>query len=198
MMLPYLVKHIKIMKVAVYCSSKNDIASHHVENANIVGKWIGINKATLIYGGINLGLMKEVADVAKSHGAKVVGIVPVSRKNNTFLRNDENIIVDDLNDRKAKMIMLADAFIVLAGGYGTLDEFISTLTSLSFANDKTKSIIVLNYGGLFDHTMAQLKLMAQNGLMNHDILQRVKIATTATECCNLLNQCKSHLKSIQK
>ena len=186
------------MKVAVYCSSKNDIASQHIENANIIGKWIGTNKTTLIYGGINLGLMKAVADTAKSLGGKVVGIVPVSRKNNTYPKNDENIIVDDLNDRKAKMIMLADVFVVLAGGYGTLDEFISTLTSLSFANDKTKSIIVLNYNGIFNHTFAQLKQMTQNGLMDSNILQRVKIAITATECCELLQQCKSHLKSSQK
>ncbi|MBQ3604677.1 MAG: TIGR00730 family Rossman fold protein [Muribaculaceae bacterium] len=184
------------MKVAVFCSSKSDINPQHIKNATIVGEWIGLNNATLIYGGIDLGLMREVANTAKFYGGKIVGIVPVTRKSKSFPKNDENIFVDDLNDRKAKMITLADVFVVLAGGYGTLDEFISTLTSLSFANDKTKSIIVLNFGGLFDHTLDQLKLMAQDGLMDSNILHRVKIATTATECCELLQQCKSHLKSI--
>lgn len=186
------------MKIAVYCSSKSNISAQYYESAQNVGKWIGAHNATLIYGGIDLGLMREVATATKSHGGKVVGVVPVSRKQGINLINDENIIVDDLNERKAKMLMLADTFVVLPGGYGTIDEFISTFTSLSFINDKSKTIILLNQDGLYDHSLAQLKVMIDNSLMEYKHMQRIKVATTVQECCRLLEQIETQYNENKK
>ena len=78
------------MKVAVYCSSKSDLSSQFIESAKMVGEWIGSNNATLVYGGIDLGLMKEVATATKLHKGKVVGIVPVTRKSSYNKQNDAN------------------------------------------------------------------------------------------------------------
>ena len=178
------------MKVAVYCSSKSDLSSQFIESAKMVGEWIGSNNATLVYGGIDLGLMKEVATATKLHKGKVVGIVPVTRKSSYNKQNDENIIVTDLNERKAKMVLLSDVFVVLPGGYGTLDELMSTFTSLSFVSNKTKTIILLNQNGLYDNTLAQLNVMIANGLMDSKLMQYIKVATSGEECCKLLEQCK--------
>lgn len=195
-MLPYLVVNIytaiTTMKIAVYCSSKENISPIYSEAAQIIGQWIGNHHATLIYGGMDLGLMKIIANEVKHNGGKTVGVIPVTRKSGRNILNDENIIVDDLNQRKAKMMMLANHFVVLPGGYGTLDEFISTFTSLSFAGNKSKKIILLNLNGLFDLTLAQLKLFVDNNLLDPKHMQHIKVVTSIQECCNILDQLNNH------
>lgn len=179
------------MRIAVYCSSKNDIAPHYIQAAQSIGEWIGGNGATLVYGGIDKGLMREVATAAKANGGKVVGVVPVTRQKNVCQLNDVNIIADDLNDRKAKLIALSDVYVVLPGGYGTLDELISTFTFLSFIGDNDKKVLVVNLDGLFDPIMAQLQLMIERGLMDMQLINNLKVAATAEECCQLLNALKN-------
>lgn len=181
------------MRIAIYCSSKNNIEPQSVKFAEKIGDWIGSNNATLVYGGIDLGLMKVVANATKRSGGKVVGVVPATRQSAANKINDESIITNDLNDRKAKMIAMSDVFVVLPGGYGTLDEFISTFTFLSFVGDKNKEVIVVNVDSLFDPTMAQLRLMVERGLMEQQLLHRIKEVKTAEECCNLLDRLNKNL-----
>lgn len=176
------------MKIAVFCASKDNIDPLHNEAAKIVGQWIGAHKASLVYGGMNFGLMKIVANQAKNYGAKVVGVIPITHKNAHAPLNDENILVSDLNERKAIMTTLSDIFVVLPGGYGTLDELITTFTSLSFARNKSKKIIIININGLFDHTIAQLKAFADIHLMEPNLLHRINVVTNVNECCLLLDK----------
>lgn len=176
------------MKIAVYCSSRENINTCYKESAQIIGECIGSNSASLIYGGVDKGLMKIVSAAVRQNGGETVGVVPVSRQNVRNEFDNEMIIASDLNDRKAKMLRLSDLFIVLPGGYGTLDEFISTFTSLAFEQDETKQIIVLNQNHLFDATLAQFQAMIDERMMEKELLQRVKVATTAHECCVMINQ----------
>ena len=176
------------MRIAVYCSSREEIDLCYKESAQIIGECIGSNSASLVYGGVDKGLMRIVSSAVKQKGSRVVGIVPVTRQNVRNVLDDEMIISSDLNDRKAKMLHLSDLFIVLSGGYGTLDEFISTFTSLAFAQNKTKQIILLNQNHMFDATMAQFQVMIKEGMMEKELLQRVKVVTTAQECCSMINQ----------
>lgn len=178
------------MRIVVYCSSRDGISGRFKEAAATVGRWIGRHGDTLVYGGMNLGLMKIVADNAREHGARVVGIVPVKEKHWEYPHNDESILALDLNDRKGKLIMLGDVFVVLAGGYGTLDEWVSTFSFLTFAGDGKKTIVVVNEEGLFDPTFAQLKLMVSHGLLSEEKLSRLKVASSAQECCDILESLK--------
>lgn len=174
------------MNVVIYCSSKENISQEYKTAAAIIGQWIGSHNATLVYGGINLGLMKIAATETRNAGGRAIGIVPIDRKAMEYPHNDESIYVADLSERKARLIELGDVFIVLPGGYGTLDELMSTFATLTFTNDRNKSIIILNQDGLFDNTLAQLHTMIDNGLMLPDTMQRLKVVTSATECCEIL------------
>lgn len=174
------------MNVVIYCSSKENISQEYKSAATIIGQWIGSHNATLVYGGINLGLMKIAATETRNAGGRAIGIVPIDRKEMEYPHNDESIYVADLSERKARLIELGDVFIVLPGGYGTLDELMSTFASLTFTNDRNKSIIIVNQDGLFDNTLAQLHTMIDNGLMHPDTMQRLKVVTSATECCEIL------------
>ncbi len=176
------------MRIAVYCSSREEIDICYKESAQLIGECIGSHAASLIYGGVDKGLMRIVSSAVRQKGGRVVGIVPVARQSVRNMLDDEMIISCDLNDRKAKMLYLSDLFIVLPGGYGTLDEFVSTFTSLAFAQNKTKQIILLNQNHLFDATIAQFHAMIDEGMMEEELLNRVKIATTAHECCLMISQ----------
>lgn len=174
------------MRIAVYCSARQDIPAEYHEAAATVGSLIGTGGHTLIYGGLSLGLMDTVSRSAKEHGGRVVGIVPVTRVAHTAAVNDETIQVADLNERKAKMITLADAFIALPGGYGTLDELLSTLAFLKFTSNDTKPIIVVNIGDVFSPLLQQLHHMCSLGLTESAVIQRLKVATSAGECQSML------------
>ena len=112
------------MNIAVYCGSGagNDIA--YSKAAELIGKWIAKEGHTLVYGGGNVGLMGVVANTVMENGGDVIGVIP----NILFIREQrhngiKNIIdTKSMSERRDKMIELADAFIALPGGPGTLDE----------------------------------------------------------------------------
>ena len=176
------------MNIAVYCSSRENINPQYKESAQVIGECIGKHSATLVYGGVDKGLMSIVSQAVRSAGGRTVGIVPESRQNLRNTCDDEMILSSDLNDRKAKMLRMSNLFIVLPGGYGTLDEFVSTYTSLTFEQDATKQIIMLNQNGIFDATMAQFQKMIEEGMMEKELLHRVKVAISAQECCLLIDE----------
>lgn len=182
------------MRTAVYCSSRDNVPEQYRLDAQAIGQCVANLGSTLIYGGLNIGMMRVVAQAAKDAGGRVVGIVPIKRKHHTNPINDENVMTLDLNDRKAKMELMSDIFVVLPGGYGTLDEMISTFSFLTFTADNSKPIVVLNTDGLYNPTMAQLQLMTERGLMDPDIMQRIQIADTAKQCCALIEQHCRHLQ----
>lgn len=161
-----------MIKVVVYCSSVEDLPQHWQDGATVTGQWIGRHGGQLIYGGVNSGLMRLTAMAAKDAGANVVGIVPARRRSQASPLNDTVVPTSDLNDRKGVMQMLGDIFVILPGGYGTLDEFTTSFSYLNFTRAK-RPMIIYNADGIFDPLLAQLNLMADNALMpreNLDIL----------------------------
>lgn len=148
------------MNIVVYCSSRAGLGREYEEIAESLGKWIGGGKHTLVYGGVNAGLMHTTAQAAHDAGAKVVGVVPEVFRHRVDEVCDNVIFTADLNERKAKMIELADVFIVLPGGIGSIDEWIATLSHIMVMEtvnpDVNKPIIVLNYKGVYDGMLQQL------------------------------------------
>lgn len=123
------------MNIAVYCGSTPGSDPAFVAAARALGEWMGKNGHTLIFGGSNTGLMGAVADGVLSVGGSVTGVVP----NVPVIRARMHpklttvVLTETMASRKSRMIELADAFIALPGGVGTLDEIteILSLTSLS-------------------------------------------------------------------
>src|SRR5574344_1168038 len=102
--------------IVVYCSSRENLAQKFEQVAFKMGKWIGDNGHSLVYGGVAAGLMHSVAAAAKKCGAHVIGVIPEGFRSRADLINDQCIFTSDLNDRKATMIELGDVFIALPGG----------------------------------------------------------------------------------
>jgi len=117
----------------------------------------------LVYGGGSVGIMGVIADEVLKLGGQVTGVIPqflmdkeVGHKSIT-----EMIITSNMHERKQKMTDLSDGFIVLPGGFGTLEEFFEVLTWLQLGLHG-KPIGVLNIGGYYDHLFAQMEVMVQH------------------------------------
>lgn len=117
-------------RLAVYCGSSYGASDKYKEGAIQLGKVLEKRGITLVYGGASVGIMGEIANTVLKEGGEVIGVIPrlledreISHRNLTEL-----IIVDSMHERKAKMAELADGFIALPGGPGTLEEFFEVFT----------------------------------------------------------------------
>lgn len=139
------------MNIAVYCGSGFGKQAAYREAAEEVGRLIASRGDRLIYGGSKSGLMGVVADAVLQYGGHVTGVEPLFFIDAGYLHPDidETIPTETMNERKAKMIELSDAFIALPGGSGTLDE-ISEVIVLAGLTDKPKPCILYNKNHYYD------------------------------------------------
>lgn len=140
--------------VAVYCGSKAGADPAYAEQAADLGRLLVARDLTLVYGGGSVGLMGIVADAVMDAGGTVVGVITdalhaaeVGHPGITTLE-----VVPSMHVRKARMADLADASIILPGGFGTLDEFMETVT-WNQLGVHAKPCGVLNVGGYYDGLM---------------------------------------------
>ena len=116
--------------VCVYCGSNTGAKPAYAERAAILGTRLAREGLALVYGGGNVGLMGIVADAALAAGGEVIGVIPEQLVGwevaHTELSRLE--VVANMHERKARMFDLADAFVALPGGFGTLDEMFEMLT----------------------------------------------------------------------
>lgn len=175
------------MKIAVYCSASENLPDTWREAARRLGRWAGSRKASIIYGGVHSGLMKETAVASHAAGAKMVGVVPAGRHDMRSRLNDLNISVGGLSDRKNVMQTLGDAFVILPGGYGTLDEFASVFAYLNFTA-QYKPVVLCNFDGIYDPLLAQLNLMVDRGLMTPEKLSVLHVVTSADDMETILEK----------
>ncbi len=137
--------------VCVFCSSSDGLAPCFVDDARQLGRLLGERGMCLVYGGTTVGLMGEVASAAREHGARVFGAIPRSIHDRGIGngRADELLVTEDLRSRKAAMESRADAFVALAGGFGTLEELLEIIT-LKQLGLHTKPVVLLNTGDFYD------------------------------------------------
>ncbi len=123
----------------------------YFEAANELGAMLARRKLALVYGGSNIGLMGTVARAVHTHGGCVIGVIPqtIHARGIAYDTADELIVTRDLRERKGVMEARADAFVTLAGGFGTLEEVVEVIT-LKQLQTHTKPIILLNTGGFYD------------------------------------------------
>lgn len=147
-------------KVAIYCSSRVDLPEGVNEGASLIARTIAECGGSLVYGGVNAGLMHVVAEAAAGVGAEIIGVVPEVFAHRADPLCHNVVMAADLNARKGTMIDMADIFVVLPGGLGTIDEWISTLSHIMVQEkvdpDADKPILVWNHDGMYDHQVRQL------------------------------------------
>ena len=146
------------MNICVFSSSSNGIADLYFEEAATLGQFIGAGGHTLINGGANVGLMEAVTFAARNHGAKTIGVIPERFVKRSLTSNHahEVILTKDMQERKARMREISEAFIALPGGFGTLEEVLEVLTLKQLAYH-SKPIVFINTGNFFKHLLRQFE-----------------------------------------
>jgi uncharacterized protein (TIGR00730 family) len=177
----------KIKKICVYCGSSPGTDPAFVQAARAFGVDMAKSGIGLVYGGGGSGIMGEIARAVLDLGGQVTGVIPdflISREH--ALRDVQELIVTrDMHERKQKMFDLADAFVALPGGIGTLEELVEQLSWVQLGRHR-KPVLIANIEGfweplraLIDH-MKQLKFI--HGRYNFDLL----VADTVDEILPML------------
>lgn len=161
--------NLALKSVAVFCGSSPGRAPEHMALATRLGEAIAARGLRLVYGGGGLGLMGAVARGAHENGAKVLGVIPELLCEVEALFPDiEHEIVQDMHTRKIRMYSEADAFIILPGGIGTLEEAIEVL-SWQRLNLHEKPILFLSDTGFWDTQISEFNRLIDEGFAGKDM-----------------------------
>jgi len=155
-----------LKRICVFCGSKSGLDSRYGNTATALGHAIAAADCDLVYGGGGIGLMGQVADAVADAGGKVIAIIPkflddfeVGRRN-----SDEFVVTGSMHERKALMADRADAFVVLPGGLGTLDETFEIITWRQLGLHD-KPIIILNVEGYWSSFVELVDRMIAEGFV---------------------------------
>ena len=170
----------KIRKICVYCGSGPGIDPAFVESARAFGTLLAKNAIGLVFGGGSVGMMGTIAKSVREHGGEVTGIIPeflVAREH--AMRGADNLIVTrDMHERKRKMFEMADAFVAMPGGVGTLEEVVEQMTWVQLGRHR-KPILLANIKHFWDPLCALIDHMKAlefiRGDLNFDLLVADKV-----------------------
>ncbi len=174
--------------ICIFCGSAtgNDPEFHRI--AEETGKYFAENKIRLIYGGGNVGLMGIVSNTVMKNRGETTGVIPQFMMNKEIANFNitELIEVKSMHERKAKMADLADGFIVLPGGIGTMDEFFEIWTWKQL-HLHTKPIGVLNFNGYYDALLKFIKDMISQGFLAQQKFDEICISDSISELISKMN-----------
>lgn len=158
----------KIKSVAVYCAHQFGNDRQYQRDASQIGELLARNDICIVFGGGNVGLMGEVANSALDNGGRVIGVSTqhIVNKQEPVHERIHVEIVNGLNERKQRMYEMADAFIILPGGIGTLNEVTDILTMQQVGESK-KPIFFLNSCHFWDMFSLQFVHMIHNGFIEN-------------------------------
>ena len=151
-----------LTSLCVYCGSSSDVDATHRDAAVRLGRLLAERGVRLVYGGGGIGLMGLMADAALAAGGSVTGVIPRHLQEREVGHGTvtELIVVDSMHARKRRMFEISDAFAVLPGGMGTLDETLEIITWRQLALHDKPIVLVDNAGywapllALIDHAVA--------------------------------------------
>jgi uncharacterized protein (TIGR00730 family) len=172
--------------VAVYCGSADGNDPVYLAEARALGSAIAAAHMGLVYGGANVGLMGAVADAALAGGAEVIGVLPEVLAGreiaHTGLTRLETVAT--MHQRKARMVALADAFLILPGGYGTLDETLEIIT-WSQLRLHAKPCILINTADYWEGLLAFLDSTVSAGFLKPENRALLLVARNAAEALRM-------------
>ena len=177
------------MKVAVYLGSRIGKGDTYVNASKKLGEQLAEYGHAIVYGGSKIGMMGALADGALARGGKVIGVMPTHLIEREVAHNrlTELHEVDTMHTRKFKMAELAEAFVAMPGGCGTLDEFFEIFTWAQI-NLHTKPVILMNINGFYDALLAHFDKMIEEGFVPEDHRALFQVANNVEEVLALLNK----------
>lgn len=177
----------KVKRVAVYCGSANGCDPVYLAEAKALGRAIAGAGLGVVYGGAAVGLMGAVADAALAGGAEVIGVLPevlsgseIAHRGLTRLE-----MVATMHERKARMVKLADAFLMLPGGYGTLDEMMEIVTWKQLRLH-AKPCVLINTAGYWDPLLEFLARAVEAGFLKAENRRLLEVAANAEEAVAMI------------
>ena len=175
-----------LRRVAVYCGSANGTNPAFVAEAQALGAAIAAAGLGMVYGGASAGLMGAVANAALAGGAEVIGVLPavLPRKEIAHHTLTHLELVETMHQRKARQVELADAFLVLPGGYGTMDEMVEVVTWAQLGLH-AKPVILINTAGYWNGLLAFLDSAVAAGFLKPQNRELMRVAANAEEAVKL-------------
>jgi hypothetical protein len=160
-----------VKRVCVFCGSSAGARPEYAEAARALAREVVRRGLGLVYGGGSVGLMSILADAALAEGGEVIGVIPRGLASKELLHTGltELRVVESMHERKATMAELADAFVALPGGLGTLEETLEVLT-WSQLGIRRKPVALLNVRGYWDALLRLLTHAADEGFVRREYL----------------------------
>jgi uncharacterized protein (TIGR00730 family) len=178
---------VKTRRVAVYCGSADGNNPAFLAEALALGTALARAGLGVVYGGASVGLMGAVADAALDGGTEVIGVLPellwgseIAHAGLTRLE-----MVPTMHERKARMVRLADAFLILPGGYGTLDEMMEIVTWKQLRLH-AKPCILINTAGYWNGLLEFLDTTVAAGFLKAENRKLLQVAADAEEAVGMV------------
>jgi uncharacterized protein (TIGR00730 family) len=171
-----------IQSVCVYCGSSSRVDQVYKDAAVELGQALAANNWNVVYGGGRVGLMGLVADSALKAGSKVVGIIPRHIEAREVQHTDltELHVVESMHVRKQMMVDRGDAFVILAGGLGTLDEFFEILTWKQLGLHD-KPVVMVNINGYWTKMLEAIRHIAHEKFMRDEDFGMFQVVDTVAD-----------------
>ena len=157
-------------RICVFCGSRPGNRPEYEGAGRELGRAIAERGAALVYGGASVGVMGQVADATMSAGGRAIGVIPRTLVDREVAHHglSELHVVDTMHERKALMERLSDGFVVLPGGYGTLDELFEILTWAHLGIHR-KPVGLVNTAGFWDPLLSLIDHLVREGFVTGDM-----------------------------
>ncbi len=178
-----------IETVCVYCGSSVHVAPQYKQLAEDVGTTLARRKLKVIYGGGSVGLMGIMANAALLEGGEVIGIIPEHIRSHEIQHTGltELHVVDNMHIRKSMMFEKSDAFVVLPGGFGTLEELFEVLTWKQIGLHN-KPILIYNIDGFWDSMLKMIDDVIATNFAPENNHRIFKVVNTLEDMITALNE----------
>ena len=159
-----------IKSLTIYCSSSDKLAHEYYRLASDIGIILAKKSIKMIYGGSKAGMMGKISDSSYSNGGKVIGIIPENLliKEKVNYQTTETIITKNMSERKNKLFEMGDAFLILPGGSGTIEEATEVI-SWKIMGIHNKDIIIFNFNHFWDPLIQMYENAKKNNFGNKNI-----------------------------
>ncbi|PRO66236.1 TIGR00730 family Rossman fold protein [Alkalicoccus urumqiensis] len=176
-------------RMTVYCGSSTGNSSLYERESKKLGEALAEREIELVYGGGAVGMMGVTANAVLNAGGRVTGVMPrmLSEREVAHPMLTELLIVDSMHDRKAQMADLADGFLILPGGAGTMEEFFEMFTWAQLGIHK-KPIGILNVDGYYDPLLSMFDHMIQEGFLHESYLSMIQIGRDSGKLIDTMQQ----------
>lgn len=173
--------------VCVFCASNLGANIEYQNVATEFGSLLAARGLDLVYGGANVGLMRCVAEAAMAGGSRVTGVITEFLAGRELAQTglEQMIVVSSMPERKATMERISDGFVVLPGGFGTMDEMFEILSGGQLGFHK-KPLVVLNINGFYNHLKSQLEFMVGQKMLLPQHAAMVQFADSPSEAIDKL------------